>query len=235
MTTYDLYLESGPRRKKTMVHVPRLLGCIAVGPTTDEALTATPVAIRRFLAFLHEHGAPAGPDSPIEVRVAEHITEGYWVGNGDPAIVFAADLEPVTPAELEALIARLEWLRLDITALVAPLDPAEWDAEPASGRPIRRILQHVLEAEYSYVYWTGRPAGLPASGNILSKQQGEFLEWWAYVREHEIAHLRRLAPEMLAEPFAQGKSTHTARKLLRRMLEHQWEHLLEIQNRLLVP
>jgi hypothetical protein len=32
---YDLYLESGPKRKKTMVHVLDLLGCIVHGPTTD--------------------------------------------------------------------------------------------------------------------------------------------------------------------------------------------------------
>ena len=42
MTTYALYLESGPRRRKTMVHALDLLGCVAVGPTTEDALAATP-------------------------------------------------------------------------------------------------------------------------------------------------------------------------------------------------
>ena len=42
MKTYGLHLESGPKRMKTMVHVPELLGCVANGPTTDAALAATP-------------------------------------------------------------------------------------------------------------------------------------------------------------------------------------------------
>ena len=49
MTVYDLYLESGPRRRKTMVHVPSLLGCVATGATTEEALANTPAAIQSFL------------------------------------------------------------------------------------------------------------------------------------------------------------------------------------------
>lgn len=37
MQTYDLHLESAPKRKKPMVHVLELLGCVVVGPTTEEA------------------------------------------------------------------------------------------------------------------------------------------------------------------------------------------------------
>lgn len=65
MATYRLFLESGPRRRKTMVHVPDLLSCVAVGPTTEEALTATPAAIRAFLHFLRRHGEPVDPDAPF--------------------------------------------------------------------------------------------------------------------------------------------------------------------------
>lgn len=56
MTTYGLYLESDPRRRKTMVHVLDLLGCVAVGPTTDDAPAATPDAIRAFLGTLRREG-----------------------------------------------------------------------------------------------------------------------------------------------------------------------------------
>jgi len=49
MTEYALYLESGPRRRTTMVHVLDRLGCIAQEPTTEEALQAAPEAIRAYL------------------------------------------------------------------------------------------------------------------------------------------------------------------------------------------
>ncbi len=57
MTTYDLYRESGPLRRKTMVHVLDLPGCVAVGPTTEEAIAATSEAIRTYRRFLRRHGA----------------------------------------------------------------------------------------------------------------------------------------------------------------------------------
>ena len=41
-----------------------------------------------------------------------------------------------------------------------------------------------------------------------------------------------LSPDQLAQPFTRGKTIHTARQILRRMLEHQWEHLLELHQRL---
>ena len=37
-TTYRLYLDHGPKRKTTMVHVIDLMGCIANAATTEEAL-----------------------------------------------------------------------------------------------------------------------------------------------------------------------------------------------------
>jgi predicted RNase H-like HicB family nuclease len=74
MTTYALYLESGPKRRKTMVHVPALLGCVAVGPTTDEAIAATPDAIRAYRRFLRRHGEAADPEVPFHVEVAAWVT-----------------------------------------------------------------------------------------------------------------------------------------------------------------
>ncbi len=96
MQTYKLYLESGPKKKKTMVHALDLVGCIAKGSTTDEALDRTPEAILAYLRFLKRHGQAVDPNSEFEIEVAEHVTEGEWLGSGDPALVFQPDLEPLT-------------------------------------------------------------------------------------------------------------------------------------------
>lgn len=71
MTEYRLYLESGPRRRKTMVHVLELLGCVATGPTTEEALAATPDVIRAYLRFLGRSGEAVEPEGPFSTAVAE--------------------------------------------------------------------------------------------------------------------------------------------------------------------
>ena len=114
VTTYDLSLESGPRQRKTMTHALDLLGCVATGPTTEAALAATPEAIRAYLRFLRRHGVPVDPEAPFETRVAEHITEGDWLGNGSPYLIFDADLEPLGDAELDTFLRRFGWLRVEL-------------------------------------------------------------------------------------------------------------------------
>jgi predicted RNase H-like HicB family nuclease len=149
--TYDLFVESGPKRRKTMVHVPALLGCIAQGPTTDDALAAASEAIRTFLSFIGAHGETADPTASFEVRVAEHVTEGMWLGNGDPSIVFASDLPAITPKELALWIARWHAIRTETEALLATLSTAAFLREPAKGRGAVRIVGHILGASPAYL------------------------------------------------------------------------------------
>jgi uncharacterized damage-inducible protein DinB/predicted RNase H-like HicB family nuclease len=234
---YALYLESGPKRQKTLVHVLDLLGCVANGPTTDAALAATPDAIRAYLHFLRRHGAEAAdPEGEVRTHVAEHITEGIWLGNGDPSITFQPDLAPLSAEQVERYIQRLEWSRAEVVELVRALDAAQSDVKPeAGGRAITAILEHMLESEYNYMQAFGKIEGLPGAGAIVSKRQGDLLSWMALVRAREIERLRELTPEQRSEPFIHWKYTRTGRKILRRMLEHEWEHLQELRTRLGQP
>jgi predicted RNase H-like HicB family nuclease len=128
---YRLHLESGPKKRKTMVHVSNLLGCSIAGPTTDEALEATPEAIRAYLAFLAGHGGSVDPGAAFEVEIVEHITEGQWLGNG--SVVIATDTDPIAPRELDEALARYGWVH---EALAAALDGL--DAEALSTLPTCR-------------------------------------------------------------------------------------------------
>lgn len=231
MPLYPLYLESGPRYKKTMVHVLDLLGCTVSGSTTAEALQHTPDGIREFLQFLQRHGEDRDPKQEILTEVAEHITEGIWLGNGDPSIVFTPDLLPLSEQELESFIQRLQWMGAEMKALVSDLDEQFLHQKPARGRPIQAILEHLLESEYAYMAAFGRIDDLPAQGSIVQKRTGDLISWIEYVRSFEFERLRALTPEQRSRPFIHWKHTRTARKVLRRMLEHQWEHLLEIRER----
>jgi uncharacterized damage-inducible protein DinB len=123
-------------------------------------------------------------------------------------------------------------MRLDMVALIQGLSEDELIRRPAKGRSINAILEHILESEYQYMYAFGRLEGLPGSGSIVKKKEGELIEWMTYVRSREIERLRSLTEQERSEPFVHWKYTRTARKVLRRMLEHQWEHLVEIKERL---
>jgi len=86
-----------------------------------------------------------------------------------------------------------------------------------------------LEAKFAYMRAFDKLEGFPEPGSILKKREGSLLEWMAQVREREIERLRSLTIEKRSEPFNHWKYTRTARKVICRMLEHQWEHLVELQ------
>jgi uncharacterized damage-inducible protein DinB/predicted RNase H-like HicB family nuclease len=234
MTEYALYLESGPKHKTTMVHALDLLGCIARGPTTEAALEATPEAIRLYLHFLSRHGDEVNPQAAFTTRVAEHVTEGPWVGYGDPASGFAPDFEPLTTAELKTHLQRLGWLRDDLLDQVKPLLREQLVAKPEKGRSIREILEHMAESDGYYLrYLVGKVDGLPEALRAVREGAPEALpallfDLWGVFD----ARLRVLTDAERTEKVPHGQVTWTARRALRRMLEHAWEHLLEISERL---
>jgi uncharacterized damage-inducible protein DinB/predicted RNase H-like HicB family nuclease len=231
MMLYRLYVESGPMRKKTMVHVLDLMGCIANGPTTEIALERTPRAIQAYLRLLRRHGESVDPDAPFTTEIAEHVTEGSWLGNGDPSLVFPTDLEPLTPEDIETYARRLEWSRAEVLALVEGLSEQRWVEKPQPiGRSIRAILEHIFGAEYAYMRSFGKLEGISGPGAPERMQKEELIEWMGDVRAFELKRLRSLSEEERSAPFVRGKQTRTriARKVLRRMLEHEWEHLVEL-------
>jgi uncharacterized damage-inducible protein DinB len=116
---------------------------------------------------------------------------------------------------------------------VSGLSQAQLEEKPKpKGRPVQSILEHILESEYAYMRAFGKLEGLPGLGSIVKKRPGKLLDWMGYVRLREIERLRSLSLQERSEPFIHWKYTRTARKVVRRMLEHQWEHLVELQERL---
>ena len=206
---------------------------MATGPTTEEALSRTPRAIRDYLLFLERHGETVGVDIDIETEVVEHITEGIWLGNGDPSILFQPDLEPLTSEDAELFIHRLLGMQAEVDSLVGGLTEEERAIEPRpSGRSIEAILEHVLESEYAYMRPFGKLEGLPGLGAIASKREGDLLQWTGHVRGRHADRLRSLSWQERSEQFIHWKHPRTARKVVRRMLEHQWEHLTELRERM---
>jgi predicted RNase H-like HicB family nuclease len=233
MTNYDLYLESGPRRRTTMVHVLDLLGCVAVGPTTEDALAVTPDAIRAFRRFLHRHGEPIDPDVPIETRVAEHVTEGQWLGNGSPYLMFGPDFDPVTDAEIESLPRRLAWLCEDLAAWAEGRTDAQLEERPpGGGRPAQAVLLHVLGAQGSYL--SAALGGAPGFGRIhgaVERGELDLAEGLRRTAELVTEHVHATTPRQRSAVRELSSRSYTLRKALRRTLEHDWEHLAELSRR----
>lgn len=232
-TPYMLYLESGPRRRKTMVHVLDLLGCVAVGPTTEEALAATPEAIRAYRRFLRRCGEAGDDDAPVETHIAEHLTEGIWVGNGSPYITFGPDLQPLTAPEIARYIARHQRLREELAAWAERQTDDSLDAQPPSGgRTARAVLLHVLGSTGGYL--SSALGSAPGFGAVHGAAERGELPLAVALRRSAAMVAERLATTTAEEwaavrEFPSG--LRTLRKAIRRLLEHDWEHLVELSRR----
>ena len=230
MTIYRLHLESGPKRKKTMVHVSNLMGCSVGGPTTEDALAATPDAIRAYLGFLAAHGGSVDPGSAFETEIVEHITEGPWLGNG--AVVISTDPDPIAPRELAEALARYRWLHEGLVAAIDGRDTAALSSKPAKGRALGDIVSHVLGAEGAYL-----SSGLrsnPALNRVAREvERGErdprdgLLE----VADLFEVEVRAATPAERKAVTTRGQQIGSLRRTMRRALEHGWEHLQEIEGR----
>jgi len=232
MTSYALYLESGPKRRKTMVHIlhPDLVGCVAAGPTTEEALAAVSEAIAAYRRFLHRHGEPIDLDAPYSTHIAEHIIVGGMLGEGSPYIMFGPDHGSATDADFIRTLARSRALREEFATWTNSRPDAALDAPPPSGsRTARAILLHVLGA-----------TGPNLSGALATAPGFSALHGSAARAELPIPVALRRSSEMIAARLAESTpeqrsavrdlpaGPRTLRKALRQLLEHDWTHLVEL-------
>lgn len=233
MMIYDLYLESGPRHRKTMVHVPSLLGCIATGETTEAALANAPAAIHAFLTTLARFGESVEPDAPFETRVVEHVTEGQWLGNGSPYLLFAPDREPLSDDAIQVVLGRFDGFDHSWQDWIATQSAADLDATPATGgRSGRAIVMHVLGARGSYL--AAALGGAPGFGRIHSAvERGELDLIPAFAQSRDLIHARieATSPAERTGVRELPAGPRTLHQALRRMLEHEWEHLAELSRR----
>jgi predicted RNase H-like HicB family nuclease len=233
MTKYNLYVESGPRRQKTMVHVLDLLGCIAQGATTEAALAATSEAIRGYLRFLRRHGEAVNPESKFTTVIAKHVMEGSWLGNGDPTPGFAPDFQPLTPRDLDVYLKRWGSMQADLLQLIRDVPQKQMISEPEKGRSLNRILEHIAEADGFYLrYLVGKVDGLSVALRAVRQGSADLPAALTHVWQVQNARLKALTEVERKQKVRHGQVPWTARRGLRRMLEHDWEHLIEIAQRL---
>jgi uncharacterized damage-inducible protein DinB/predicted RNase H-like HicB family nuclease len=239
LTRYPVYLEIA-RDGLTMAHVHDLPGCAVRASTPDEALRRAPEAVREYCTWLRRHGEPLPSEEElIDVEVAGESTGFGPFDPGDAAALFPPDREPITPEEMECLFRLMAYARSNLLAMVRDLpdDVLDWQPDSQSFS-VRRLLRHIGNAEEWYVSRLVPPETLPPEW-----ERDEDLPIFGFLemeRRTAVARLRQLTQEERSGVFRPMHWTDhpeelwTARKALRRFLEHEREHTAQVRETLTI-
>lgn len=204
-------------------------GCFAYGSDGEAALAATPETIRAYADWIAQHEPePWLKPVPIELQLEEtwqvysineeyeRVEEGYEV-----SAWFLHDWKPLTEEEIERGLKLLTWTRADLLASVADLSRERFERQyPGERWNIRGILRHVGRAEWWYL----DRLGLAFAWEQLPEDPFECLE---LVRQHFVHALPELAG--LCKVVGVEGEFWSPRKMLRRAVWHERDHIEHIQ------
>ena len=229
MAGYEAYLEVADDGR-TMAHVLNLPGCNLRRATRESVLEDLPAAIGAYHAWMRRHGEASPPDDePVEIKVVGEVMGQGPFDPGDRAALFPPDREPISPEEMERYYRLMAYNRRDLLALVGQPSDELLDWRPYPGAyNLRRVLRHIGNGKQWYVSRIVPVETLPPEW-----EDDEGMPPFDYLemsRRTAIERLRRLTAEERAGVFYPTVWTEhpdepwTARKVLRRALEHEQEH-----------
>ena len=220
---YQVHLAS-LHNGRTMAHVLEVPGCIAQGASPEEALARVPAAIAEVLDWLRRHGEAApSPEEPIEVAVASQVLNKR--AGEDVIGFFPGEEVPVTADEVPRFLRLMEHSRDELLSVVQGLDEAALEARPGGrGWSIEYILRHVAAAEMWYVTRISGRGALPRL-----KPRRIIWDRLEAVRHQVVGRLQGLTLEERSRVVVREGERWSARKVFRRYLEHEREHLGHIR------
>lgn len=208
---------------RTLAHVLDLPGCFSRGVTPQEALDRLFPAIPAYWQWLRDHGAAALPPemiAPVTLGVVELVRGSAPQDAPEGSALFEAESAPATPAQVALCLDRLAFSRADLLAVLEGLDAAAWTAPRADGRTVAARVAALGAAEYWTVERLGGLPDLPPASDLLAHLQA--------VRAVVVARLSALDPDECATVYIVDNERWAVRKVLRRLLEQEFEQVAQI-------
>lgn len=197
-----------------------LPGCFATGIDEGAALGALPTAIDRYLTIALAAGAAAPPERAGTIEVVERF-RGFWHGTYEVNAFFAVDAAQVTERDIAFARAMLATTRRRLVA-AADRSPRRRHGK----RTVDEILHHVANAEWFYgSRLEVDPEAVRTNGlgdETDPRKRLDLVRAWAL-------------PQIAALPSLGGlERTHhgerwTPRKVLRRYIYHELDHVWELE------
>lgn len=219
---YQVYLEDGIEGR-ALAWVLAHPGCYNYGTTIEEALAGLPAAIRDYWAWRASHSDLVAPEAQeMEIEVAETFAVTY---DGDYEInaFFAPDGQPPSEEEMEEVLRLLTYSRADLLALLTGLPNEALDWKPdEEAWPIRRILRHIGDAEAWYISRLGIDPGDHGMEDEVARL--------ASIRRRALKEIRAFPPNKRAQLYTLHGELWSLRKVLRRFIWHERDHLQQMAN-----
>lgn len=234
---YAVYLEVG-KGELCMAHVLELPGCFVRAASPTQALEALPAAIGEAIAWLRQHGEAAPEiNDPLLPEVAEEVSPIGPFDPGDAAALFQPERQPISLEEMQPIFRLMGHARDDLLRLVEDLPESVLNWQPDDGAfSLQRLLRHIGNAEEWYISRLLPPERLPPEWE--HDDQLPILEFLSMERRTALELLSKLNE---AERSGVFYPTHwaqhpgeawTARKVMRRFLEHEREHTAQLRETL---
>jgi len=180
--------EGGP-----LAHIPALPGCAARGSTKEEALSNLKGLLEDYLSLFGKEDESL-PTSTADVELDVEETE---------APIFPEDKVPLKPGEVGTLLRKMELSRRALLDTISGLSEQALAWKRAEDTwPIKRILEHIADAEWWYI-------------QCLQEQPQDPFERLEATHRHLVSELRSLVPEELNQVTIHSGRKWTPRKVLR--------------------
>jgi len=221
-------LEVGPQA--TGAFAPDCPGCWVFGRTKERALEKVRIAILEWYDWLDQYGE-THPDAgdEIEVETAEMLRVNYNpLEAGKPEALFWSEVLPIQKDDIARTVRLMGYSRDDLLSLVSTIteESLDWDP-PGKPRTIRNCLEHIAYVEPWYI--TRLNFSLPED---YPKDVFELLN---YTRSTVVNCLHDFPARKMKGIFQPKKNKSpvcdlwTARKVLRRLVDHERLHTRYIQ------
>jgi len=219
----DVYLEIGTKR--TFAGALEWPGWCRAGRDQAAALEALLAYAPRYAAVVSEGGLSfTAPNALSKLRVVERLPGDATTDFGAPGKAPASDKAPLTEGDLarSQAVLRACWAAFD--RAVEGARGLELRKGPrGGGRALEQIIDHVLQAEASYISQLGGKASVARSGAR---------EALLHERDMAIATLDAASRGQVPRQGPRGGRRWSPRYFTRRAAWHVLDHAWEIEDRL---
>ncbi len=213
-----------------------LFGCFAWGADEAAALAAMPDAVAQWRADRLRYGLATDAVDCSQLDVVERTSSDEGVTDATfSSGLFEAEIRPISQAEVDDALVYGDFVRADLLELIKGLDGNTLNFKPFANMPsVREIIYHIGGADHWYTTRLLSAEKFSADWPAVTK-----LPPAAFLLEARQRAKQNLAGLTDAQRSATFTNEHnasrptelwTVRKILRRMVAHEREHIAEIRD-----